>query len=408
MDEQIGTLDTFYRDFEARFRGSREVILGRLTEAYASFVRPIAHEGGEARALDLGCGRGEWLSLLGRWGFTARGVDLDDAMLDEARREGLDVSRADALEFLNAVPDSSLALVSAFHLIEHLAFDDLRELVRQARRVLRPGGLLVLETPNPENPVVGLVNFHLDATHVRPIPPQLLSFLVEWTGFERHALLRLQGAPPRPDTAATLSALLVEVSLDFAIVARAEGPEPPALKTAAAEAFDREVGLGLHAGVARFDAARAEAAAGIARRLDALGAGQTDVVRLRDAMKVVQADVGGLRDEVDWRAMSWPERLLFRRSGRPVRPLRRLLFHASGKPRGVFRAYVLSADGIPRRPFRRWMQSEDYRRLPWPSQMLSPSSTPVHTIAAADHPLRAKLIADLEGRASKLSIRKGR
>lgn len=171
MQDDLDTseIDTFYRDFEARHRGGRNLILDRL-RVYEPFVAPLAAEG-DARALDLGCGRGEWLELLEDWGVKARGVDLDDGMLSEARDRDLLVERADALEALRAVPDGDLAIVSAFHLAEHLPFDVLRALVKQASRALRPGGILILETPNPENPSVGLLSFHMDPTHLKPLPP---------------------------------------------------------------------------------------------------------------------------------------------------------------------------------------------------------------------------------------------
>jgi hypothetical protein len=52
--------------------------------------------------------------------------------------------------------------------------------------VLQPGGLLIMETPNPENLVVGANTFYLDPSHERPIPPPLLAFAAEHAGFARH------------------------------------------------------------------------------------------------------------------------------------------------------------------------------------------------------------------------------
>lgn len=58
------------------------------------------------------------------------------------------------------------------------------------------------------------------------------------------------------------------------------------------------------------------------------------------------------------------ERLLLRRSGRPVRALRRALFHSNGRPRGIFRHWVMRPDGLPRHLFHDWMTSPEYRALP--------------------------------------------
>jgi len=241
----VAVSDTFYRDFEAKFRGDRSTISDRL-RVYLPFVRPLVAEG---NALDLGCGRGEWLELLAEAGMNAHGVDLDNGMLGEARKRGLSVEKKDALEALRATPDGTLAIVSIFHLAEHLPFDVLRALFTEAARVLRPGGVLIAETPNPENLVVGLINFHLDATHVRPIPPILMSFLADYSGFARNTTLRLQGKTPCSETAGDLMSLLTDVSLDYAIVAQTKGTEMGALD----EAFALELGTNLIDGVARFD-----------------------------------------------------------------------------------------------------------------------------------------------------------
>src|SRR6185437_6360076 len=132
--------------------------------------------------------RGEWLEMLRDEGYQAAGVDMDEGMLQGCRERGLNARRGDALTALRELPDESMNLVSAFHLVEHMAFDDVRALLREARRVLKPAGLLILETPNPENIVVGTSLFYLDPTHLRPIPPELLSFAVEFEGFRRNTV----------------------------------------------------------------------------------------------------------------------------------------------------------------------------------------------------------------------------
>ena len=183
--------ERFYRAFEDRFRGSREVIKSRLT-VYLPFIEPLQEIYDVCRATDLGCGRGEWLELITEAGVTAHGVDLDDGMLAACRERNLSVETGDAISFLKSLPDQSQAIISGFHIIEHIAFSDLRVLVQEAFRVLKPAGLLILETPNPENIVVSSTSFHLDPSHIKPIPPQLLAFLTEYYGFYRNKILRLQ------------------------------------------------------------------------------------------------------------------------------------------------------------------------------------------------------------------------
>ena len=117
--------DGFYRAFEERYRGSRELIKGRLV-AYRPFVEPLLEAYPSATALDLGCGRGEWLELLVESGFKPIGVDLDKGMLEACLERGLPVEQGDALAYLSALPDESQAVVSAFHVVEHITFDQLR------------------------------------------------------------------------------------------------------------------------------------------------------------------------------------------------------------------------------------------------------------------------------------------
>ncbi len=211
---------SFYRAFEDRYRGSRDTIKDRL-RAYAPFTDPLLRPDAPAVALDLGCGRGEWLELLGESGFDARGVDLDEGMLAACRERGLAAQHGDALAALRAQPDGSLALVSAFHLVEHLPFDLVRELIAEALRALRPGGLLVMETPNPENLTVGATSFYLDPSHLHPLPPGLLGFAAEHAGFARQRIVRLQEDPQLHSGAPLgLINVLEGVSPDYAVVAQ--------------------------------------------------------------------------------------------------------------------------------------------------------------------------------------------
>ncbi|HET7400889.1 MAG TPA: class I SAM-dependent methyltransferase, partial [Usitatibacter sp.] len=216
-------MSDFYRAFEDRFRGSREMIKARL-RVYLPFVTPLAAEARPPTALDLGCGRGEWLEILAEAGVEARGIDLDEGMLAACREAGLAVETAEAISSLTALATESLDIVSGFHLAEHLPFADLQALVQQALRVLRPGGLLILETPNPENISVGATHFYLDPTHVRPLPPGLLAFLPAHYGFHRVKIVRLQEAPGMADNATPgLLNVLRDASGDFAVVAQKGG-----------------------------------------------------------------------------------------------------------------------------------------------------------------------------------------
>jgi SAM-dependent methyltransferase len=250
----------FYRAFEDRHRGTRELIGQRLL-VYLPFITPLLERHATCRAADLGCGRGEWLEILIGCGFDAHGIDLDDGMLDACRERGLPAQRNDALSYLATVEDNSLAIVSGFHIAEHIPFPDLQALVAEALRVLIPGGVLILETPNAENIAVGTNGFYLDPTHERPIPHLLLSFLTEHTGFSRSKLLRLQEPAQLNDPAypVDLLAVLSAVSPDYAIVAqKAAAPE---LLEAFDDAFGKHYGLALEDLAQRYDRAHLESIA---------------------------------------------------------------------------------------------------------------------------------------------------
>ncbi len=184
-----------YVEFEARFRGSREEIRERLAAnvprfkaVAALFPEPV---------LDLGCGRGEWLQLLGDNGIAAIGVDSNPSMVQCCVDAGLQASVGDGLAYLAGLPDRSLAGLTAFHVIEHIPLDVLVRLIDEARRVVRPGGIVLFETPNPENLIVGACNFYTDPTHRNPLPPALVAFLLEARGFVRVEIDRRHPADPQ-------------------------------------------------------------------------------------------------------------------------------------------------------------------------------------------------------------------
>jgi SAM-dependent methyltransferase len=294
-------VDDFYKAFEDRYRGSRELIAGRLA-AYLPFILPLRSLGGERSAIDLGCGRGEWLELLLEHGFSPRGVDIDEGMLADCTARGLPAERGDALRCLQTLANDSQLLVSAFHFVEHIDFADVAAVVREALRVLRPGGLLILETPNPENLLVGTHEFYLDPSHQRPIPPNLLRFLVEHGGFGRTRVLRLN---PRQEPAAgapaTVLAMLEGVGLDYAVVAQKPAADERGLALLD-DAFRRESGPDLQALAGRFDAR----VCGIDQRLERLSA---ETERLHQELQQTRADAAYWHEKTDALLLSFSWRV---------------------------------------------------------------------------------------------------
>lgn len=237
--------DGFYRAFEDKFRGSREEIKRRVS-VYLPFVQPVAKRHAEFQALDLGCGRGEWLEVLKEAGIEGEGVDQDAGMLEGAKAQGLSVYYGDALSYLSKQPDASRICISLMHVVEHIPFEMLRTIVAEAKRVLVPDGLLIMETPNPENYTVGSCSFHLDPTHRNPLPPALLAFVPEYYGFARTKLLRLQENEEIKEKAIfEIEDFLTEISPDYAILAQAGIPSGLEANSDESSAWKKEYGISL-------------------------------------------------------------------------------------------------------------------------------------------------------------------
>ena len=187
-------IDAYYVAFEDANRGTPEEVRTKLLP-YLDLVRPVAARAEGRPVCDIGCGRGEWLSLLAGESIAAYGIDANAIMVDRVRGQGLDARHEDALAHLRALPDGSLASLTGFHIVEHLPFEVLFGLFEEARRVVMPGGLLVFETPNPENVLVGSHTFYHDFTHRNPVTPAALTFLARYHNFADLRILRLNPYP---------------------------------------------------------------------------------------------------------------------------------------------------------------------------------------------------------------------
>jgi SAM-dependent methyltransferase len=188
------TLDAFFAAFDERFRGRREEVKLRL-RVYLPMLQEAKVKMDASPVVDLGCGRGEWLELLQEEGFRACGVDQNHLLVEECVAAGLDVVEGDLLTYLCSLPDRSIGGVTGFHIMEHLPFETLLKLFDETVRVLRPGGVTIFETPNPQNVLVSTLEFYIDPTHRSPLPGALAKFIAEVKGLERVELLPLHPFP---------------------------------------------------------------------------------------------------------------------------------------------------------------------------------------------------------------------
>lgn len=193
-----------YIALEHRFRGTEEEIAQRISR-YLPWLE------GRGEVLDLGCGRGEALELLAGRGIPARGVDSSASMVEECRGKKLNAESGDLFEALAATAPESLGAVVSFHVIEHLPAASLDRLVRLAWGALAPGGVLILETPNPLSVLVAARNFWLDPTHRRPVHPESLKLSYEQAGFDPVERLDLR---PFPESARLPEVAIAELPED--------------------------------------------------------------------------------------------------------------------------------------------------------------------------------------------------
>jgi len=186
----VGAADSYkYVGFEDLFRGSQEDVRQRQGD-YVELFR------GAADVLDIGCGRGEFLDVLREAGVTARGIDVNRAMVDACRERGLLAEEADALAYLESVPDRSLGGIFCAQVVEHLPPGYLIRVLETAFHKLRPGATIALETINPSCWIAFFESYVRDLTHRQPVHPDTLKYLLRSSGFQQ---IEIRYRSPYPD-----------------------------------------------------------------------------------------------------------------------------------------------------------------------------------------------------------------
>lgn len=219
--------DAMYVALENYFRGSRDLV----AERQAAYIPHLPSVVSAATPLvDLGCGRGEWLSVLKDRGIPAIGIDSNAVCIAECAESGLSAELGDLLGFLRARPDASVGAYTLFQVLEHLPFPVLLEAMREMRRTLVPGGVLIAEVPNAKNLRVAAGTFWIDPTHQRPLYPEFLQFLAQEVGFggsealyvnDDSPELDLSGLPAGARIAMERVLEAIDTARDFALVATA-------------------------------------------------------------------------------------------------------------------------------------------------------------------------------------------
>jgi O-antigen chain-terminating methyltransferase len=210
-------LEIDWTRFAETFRGS-ETRIRAEHQRYAAKFR-----GAPGEILDIGCGRGEFLECAREAGVAARGIDSNEECVSQCRAKGFTAERTDLFEHLTSLSDRSLGGVFCSQVIEHLLPSQLPRLVRLIAAKLKPGALVIFETPNPESLAIFATHFYIDPTHTRPVPPVLLRFYCEEAGMGGIEIERLSPAVESMPELADLPASVREKffgALDYALIAR--------------------------------------------------------------------------------------------------------------------------------------------------------------------------------------------
>jgi 2-polyprenyl-3-methyl-5-hydroxy-6-metoxy-1,4-benzoquinol methylase len=170
-----------YLHFENKFRGSVEEIKSRQRAYLPYFIN-------KENVLDIGCGRGEFIELLIENNISVKGIDLNQEMVEYCQDRGLPVEYDDAIRYLSAIGNNELGGLFLGQVIEHMPFDQIILLVEMAFKKLKPGSYLIMETPNPMSLAIFYRTFYVDPTHVKPVHPLTIQYLVESVGFTKTEL----------------------------------------------------------------------------------------------------------------------------------------------------------------------------------------------------------------------------
>lgn len=213
-----------YKAFEDTFRGSEDELVERQRHYLKYFE-------GKKNVVDIGCGRGEFLSLVKENGIEAVGVDLIESNIEECYDKGLDVIYGDGVNYLKGIEDKSLGGIFSAQVIEHMSTDKLIEFIKLSYEKLEDGACLVMETLNPKCLMIYAESLYLDPTHTTPVHPETVSFFAKQSGFsdihteyfsptdKKYHLPFFENKPEADTSISTLNDLIFG-NREYAVIAR--------------------------------------------------------------------------------------------------------------------------------------------------------------------------------------------
>ena len=208
----------YYLKFEDKFRGDRQSIIDRLS-VYDPLLDTLIKSSSNINMLDIGSGRGEWLQKCRDKIPDSIGIEFDKNMINLCKKNKLNILEGDVMHLLPKFKNESISIISIFHVIEHLDNENLQKLIFECQRILKNDGVLIMETPSIDNILVATKQFYLDPTHVNPINPDGISFLLESSGFYRNKYFFINGGPLQKSNPIKITRILNGVAQDLLFVA---------------------------------------------------------------------------------------------------------------------------------------------------------------------------------------------
>lgn len=177
-EENAEATDYSYLLLENRFRGSEEEIAKRLG------IYPPYFKSAKNPVVEIGGGRGELQALFKNESISSYSVDTDRAMVEQTRAKGFDVRLGDGIAHLRDLPDGGAGGVIAVQVVEHLTRRQLEELFSLCAKKVEKGGRIIFETINPQSLLALSSNYFRDLTHVWPLHPDTLAYVMELSGLK--------------------------------------------------------------------------------------------------------------------------------------------------------------------------------------------------------------------------------
>lgn len=179
--------DRIYATYASSFQGSGGVFdaatAARWGRPFRRYFKGWLPPQKDAAIVDLACGGGKLLHLLKSMGYTnLQGVDISGEQVALARQVTPNVVEGNVIQYIRKC-DQTYDLIVAQDIIEHLNRDEAMLLLDGCYKALRPGGRLILQTPNAESPWFGVLRYG-DVTHEVVYTPGSLGFLMRLSGLE--------------------------------------------------------------------------------------------------------------------------------------------------------------------------------------------------------------------------------